>query len=127
IPILHIADCVGQKMVADGIQTATLMGTRNVMTEGFYRRRLVAHGIDLLPPNMDNVERLDQLIYDELMIGKATREAERDLKSMITMREKDGAQAVVLACTELCMVVDIEANVLPIYGSAHIHARVGAV
>lgn len=126
IPILHIADCVGKKMVEDGIQTATLMGTRNVMTEGFYRRRLVAHGIDLLPPNMDNVERLDQLIYEELMIGKASREAERDLKTMITMREKDGAQAVVLACTELGMVVDIGANVLPIYGSAQIHARAGA-
>ena len=75
IPILHIAECVGEQMAADGVERAALFGTRNVMTESFYRRRLVAHGVDLLPPDMDNVETLDQIIYEELMLGKATRDA----------------------------------------------------
>ena len=113
-------------MAAHNVETAALLGTRNVMTESFYRRRLVAHGVDLLPPDMKNVEVLDRIIYDELMIGKATRDAQRVLKTMITVLEKEGAQAVVLACTELEMIVDIDANVLPIYDSARIHARAGA-
>lgn len=50
IPMLHIAECVGERMSADGIKTAALIGTRNVMTESFYRRRLVSYGVDLLPP-----------------------------------------------------------------------------
>jgi aspartate racemase len=126
VPILHIAECVGERMAADKVETAALLGTSNVMTESFYRRRLVAHGIDLLPPDLEVVEALDKIIYDELMIGKATRDAERELKTIITVKEKDGAQAIVLACTELEMVVDVDANVLPIYDSTRIHAEKAA-
>jgi aspartate racemase len=123
IPILHIADCVGEKMGDDAVKSAALLGTRNVMTESFYRRRLVAHGVDLLPPDMGYVEALDRIIYEQLMVGKATRDAERALKTMITEIGQDGGQAIVLACTELEMVVDTDANVLPIYDSTQIHAE----
>ena len=126
VPILHIAECVGERMKADGVATAALFGTSNVMTESFYRRRLVAHGIDLLPPDMDNVETLDRIIYDELIVGKVTRDAERALKTMITVKEQEGAEAIVLACTELELVVDVDANVLPIYDSTRIHAEKAA-
>jgi aspartate racemase len=126
IPIFHIAEPVGERMARDGVETAALLGTRNVMTESFYRRRLVAHGVDLLPPDMANVEMLDRIIYDELMVGKASRDAQRALKTMITVKEKDGAKAIVLACTELDQVVDVDANVLPIYDSTRIHAEKAA-
>ena len=123
VPVLHIADCVGREMNAAGIESAALIGTRNVMTESFYRRRLVAHGVDLLPPDMDAVSEIDRIIYDELMLGKATRDAERKLKTWITQKEQDGADAIVLACTELAMVVDVDANVLPVFDSTRAHAR----
>jgi aspartate racemase len=126
VPILHIAECVGEKMGADGVKSAALFGTSNVMTESFYRRRLVSHGVDLLPPDLAYAEELDRIIYDQLMAGKATREAERALKTMITVKEQDGAKAIVLACTELDMIVDIDANVLPIYDSTRIHAQKAA-
>jgi aspartate racemase len=126
VPILHIAECVGERMGADKVERAALFGTSNVMTESFYRRRLVAHGVDLLPPDLDNVEALDKIIYDELVVGKVTRDAERALKTMITVKEQDGADAIVLACTELEMVVDVDANVLPIYDSTRIHAEKAA-
>jgi aspartate racemase len=126
IPVLHIADCVGRRMAADKVTNAALIGTRNVMTESFYRQRLVRHGIDLLPPEMDTVETLDRFIYDQLMVGKATRDAQRALKTIITQKEQAGAKAIVLACTELEMVVDVNANVLPIYDSARIHCEAAA-
>lgn len=126
IPILHIAECVGARMAQDGVEQATLIGTRNVMTEGFYRRRLVAHGVDLLPPHMEDVEELDRIIYEELMVGKARKDSERLLKTMLTRYSAEGAQAVVLACTELELIVDVNANVLPVYDCMRIHAEAAA-
>ncbi|MGB7373101.1 aspartate/glutamate racemase family protein [Pontixanthobacter sp.] len=123
IPILHIADAVGARMQADGVTQATLLGTRNVMTESFFRQRLVAHGVDLTAPVMANVEILETIIYDELMVGKVTRDAQRALKTIITRKEQDGVKAIVLACTELDMIVDVDANILPIYDSARIHCE----
>jgi aspartate racemase len=126
IPIIHIAEHVGLAMKRAGKSEAALLGTRNVMTESFYRKRLVAHGIDLLPPNPDFVEMLDHIIYGELMVGKVTREAERTMKTILTNIAQDGAQSVVLACTELALVVDVDANVLPIFDSTRIHCDAAA-
>jgi aspartate racemase len=126
IPILHIADYVGKTLKRSGHTSAALIGTRNVMTESFYRKRLVAHGIDLLPPNMDNVETLDRIIYDELMMGKVSRDAQRQMKTIITAKSQEGADAIVLACTELNLVVDIDANVLPVFDSTRIHCEAAA-
>lgn len=126
IPVIHIADCVSAKMTERGIRRAALLGTRNVMLEDFYRERLVVEDIELLPPNLDIVETLDTIIYDELMHGKVRRESERQLRTMITNLEKAGAEAVVMACTELDLLIDTDANVLPIFDSGHIHAAAAA-
>jgi aspartate racemase len=123
VPIIHIAECVGERMAAKGVRKAALLGTRNVMLEGFYRQKLIARDIELLPPEMAFVDTLDRIIYEELVKGKATRQSERELKSIITNLEQDGAEAVVLGCTELEMIVDVDANVLPIYDCTRIHAE----
>ncbi len=122
IPVLHIADSVGDRMARDGTRKAALLGTRNVMVESFYRQKLIEHDVELLPPEMAFVDTLDRIIYDELILGKATRQSERELKTIITNLEQDGAEAIVLGCTELEMVVDVDANVLPIYDCTRIHA-----
>ncbi len=125
VPVIHIADAVGQKMRTDGVKSAALIGTRNVMAENWYRQRLVKHGVTLLPWEADDVDELDRIIYDELMAGQVVRNSERTLKTLITEIDKDGADAVVLGCTELGMLVDTKANILPIYDSAEIHADAG--
>jgi aspartate racemase len=126
IPALHIAECVGERMAAKGVKKAALIGTRNVMMEQFYREKLIARDIELLPPKPADVEALDKVIYDELIQGKATRQAERTCKTIITNLAQDGAQAIVLGCTELEMVVPVDANVLPIYDCTRIHAEAAA-
>jgi aspartate racemase len=123
IPVIHIADAVAARMKADGIANAALLGTRYVVMESFYRKRLIAQGISLLPPVVEEVDTTDAIIYDELMQGKATRSAERTFKTMLTNMEQRGAQAAVLACTELDMVIDVDANVMPIYDGTRIHAQ----
>lgn len=126
VPVIHIADCVGKKMAADKIERATLLGKKSVMTEGFFRKMLVAHGVDLMPPDAEAAEQLDRIITAELKLGKATRDAERALKTIITVNEQQGAKAIILACTELEQVVDIDANVLPIYDTTRIHCEAAA-
>lgn len=123
VPVIHIAECVGKRMEQADCHEAALIGTRPVMTESFYRQRLVAHGVDLLPPDLGMVDMIDSIIYKELMLGKVSRDAERALKTIITRKEQDGADAIVLACTELEMVVDVDANVLPIFDSTQIHCE----
>lgn len=125
VPVIHIADAVGEKMKAANIQSAALLGTANVMAENWYRQRLVKHGVTLLPAEMDDVKDLDRIIYDELMAGKISRTSERLLKTIITEIDQEGIKAVVLGCTELDMIVDTKANVLPIYDSTEIHADAG--
>ncbi len=122
VPVLHIAECVAERMVSAGVRKAGLLGTRNVMLDTFYRQKLIARDIELLPPKMDRVETLDRIIYGELVSGKVTRQAERELKTIITNLEQEGAEAVVLGCTELEMIVDVDANVLPIFDCTRIHA-----
>jgi aspartate racemase len=125
VPIFHIAERVGKTMQADGIERAALIGTRNVMVEKFYRQRLVAHGVSLLPADMALADRIDRIVYDELTVGKVSRESERFMKSELTDIAKQDVQAVVLACTELELIVDVKANVLPIYDCTRIHAMAG--
>ncbi|HVR91154.1 MAG TPA: amino acid racemase [Novosphingobium sp.] len=126
IPIIHIADCVAERMVDTRVKKAALIGTRNVMLESFYRQKLIARDIELLPPEMAFVETLDRIIYDELVRGKASRQAQRELKTIIVELQRAGARAIVLGATELEMVVDVDANVLPIYDCTRIHAEAAA-
>ena len=123
IPVLHIADSVGAAMKEAGCESAAVLGTRYIMNDSFYRQRLVSHGVDLLPPDPNDVELVDGIIYKELMLGRVTRSAERALKTIITNKDKEGAKAIVLACTELELVVDTDANVLPVFDSTAIHCR----
>ena len=126
VPFLHIAKCVGEKLAQDGVERAALLGTRSVMTESYYRRQLVSHGIDLLPPDMEHVDQLERIIHEDLMRGRTTRDAERALRTMMTDCGRDGAQAVVLACAELELIVDVDATVMPVYDAMDLHARAAA-
>lgn len=122
VPVIHIAECVGDRMAADGIRRAALIGGRNVMLGDFYRQKLIDRAVELLPPQMGYVEMLDRIIYEELIAGKVSRQSQRELKTIITNLSQDGAEAIVLGATELEMIVDVDANVLPIYDCTRIHA-----
>ena len=122
VPVIHIVDAVGAKMKADGVKSAALLGTRNVMAESWYRQRLVKHGVTLMPNDPVQVTELDRIIHKELIPGIVTRDAERTLKTYITMADQDGIEAIVLGAAELSRVVDTNANILPIYDSTAIHA-----
>ncbi len=125
IPIIHIVDSIGTQMKLDGMTSAALVGTSNVMAEPWYRQRLVSHGINLAPNDAVFSTKMDSIIYDELMFGRVNKASEREIKTMLTRYDQQDIDAVVLGCTELVMLVDTKANVLPVYDSTEWHAKSG--
>jgi aspartate racemase len=123
LPILHIGDAAADKIVADGRSRVALLGTRFVMTEPFVRERYEGRGIHLVELNPVWRAEVDRIVYEELAAGRVVRESQRKLKTLITELGKQKVQAIVLGCTELVLAVDVRANVLPVYDTTAIHAR----
>jgi aspartate racemase len=123
LPILHIGDAAAARIVADGRSRVALLGTRFVQSEPFLRERYESRGIQLVDLNPLWRAEVDRIIFDELAAGRVVRDSQRKLKTLITELAKQKVQAVVLACTELVLAVDTRANVLPVYDTTAIHAR----
>jgi aspartate racemase len=123
VPVLHIGDAAADRLVADRITRAALLGTRFTMTEAHVRSRLESRGITLVPVDHSWISEVDRIIFQELARGQVVRDSQRKLKTLITELAKQKVQAVVLGCTELVLAVDTRANVLPVYDTTAIHAR----
>ena len=123
IPILDVSDATADSIVADGRRRVALLGTRFTMSEGFARDRYTDRGITLQPIEAEWECEVDRIIYDELAGGRVIRESQRKLKTLITELGKQKVEAIVLGCTELGLVIDARANVLPIYDTTLHHAR----
>ncbi|HTK59194.1 MAG TPA: amino acid racemase [Sphingomicrobium sp.] len=123
IPVLHIGDATADRLLADGRTRVSLLGSRFTMTEGFVRDRIEKRGIQLVDLNPLWKAEVDRIIFEELAAGRVVRDSQRKLKTLITELGKQKVQAVVLGCTELVLAVDTRANVLPVYDTTAIHAR----
>ena len=123
LPVLHIGDAAADRIVADGRNRVALLGTRFVQTEPFIRERYESRGIQLVDLNPLWRAEVDRIIFDELAAGRVVRDSQRKLKTLITELAKQKVQAVVLGCTELVLAVDVRANILPVYDTTAIHAR----
>jgi aspartate racemase len=104
------------------VKRAGLIGTRFTMAEPFFRERVEARGVALATPDAATSQEIDRIIFEELAKGQVTRNSERRLKTCLTEMAKARQQAVILGCTELVLLVDPVANVLPIYDTTAIHA-----
>ena len=123
LPILHIGDATADRIVSDGRSRVALLGSHAVMTEPFIRERYEARGIQLVEIQPSWRDEVDRIIFEELAAGRVVRDSQRKLKTLITELGKQKVQAVVLGCTELGLAVDARANVLPVYDTTAIHAR----
>ncbi|HEX8573317.1 MAG TPA: amino acid racemase [Allosphingosinicella sp.] len=126
VPLLHIADATADRMAADGVGKAGLIGTRFTMTERFFRERIEARGIALGLPDPATAAEIDRIIFEELARGQVSRSSQRRLKTCLTEMAKARQQAVILGCTELALLIDPGANVIPIYDTTAIHAAAAA-
>ena len=123
IPLIHIGDVAAERLAADGVKRAGLIGTRFTVSEPFIRERLEARGIAVTMPNPATAEEIDRIIFEELAKGQVLRNSQRRLKTCLTEMAQGRQQAVVLGCTELVLLVDPGAAVLPAYDTTALHAR----
>lgn len=124
IPLLHIADATGAAITAHGVRRVGLLGTRFTMEEAFYRGRLVErHGLDVLVPDADERRLVHDVIYGELCLGDvrpSSRDAYRRVMANLVAR---GAEAIILGCTEITMLVGPDDATVPLFDTTLLHAR----
>lgn len=123
VPVLHIADAVGAEVAARGMRKVGLLGTRFTMEEPFYADRLAAHGFEVLVPERDERELVHRVIFEELVRG-VLRPSSRDAYvRIIAGLAARGAEAVVLGCTEIELLVTEKETAIPLLPSARLHAE----
>ena len=122
VPFIHIADPTSDALLADGFTTVGLLGTRFTMEMGFYRDRLTAHGITSLIPEVDRTN-LNGIIYEELCRGIVREESRRIYITAIERLAARGAEAVILGCTEIGMLIDDSVSPLPTFDTTDLHAK----
>jgi aspartate racemase len=124
IPLLHIVDPTGSALSAAGVRRAGLLGTRYTMELPFWREWLVARfGIDLVVPDEDDRALVHRVIYEELCLGRVEEASRRDVAAVIERLGAMGADAVVLGCTELAMLVRSDDVALPLFDTTRLHAE----
>lgn len=122
IPILHIADATADALASDGVTKVALLGTRYTMQEDFYKSKLVARGFEVLVPEQADIDEVNRIIFEELCVGTLKETSRKTFSRIIDSLKARGAQAVILGCTEIGLLVKQEHASLPLYDTTVIHA-----
>lgn len=127
IPLVHIADATADRLLEDGVSTVALLGTRYTMQQEFYKERLTVRGIGVLVPEVDEMEKINAVIYGELCLGKINPASKAAYLEIIDRLATRGAQGVILGCTEIGLLVQQADTAVSLYDTAYIHAEKAAL
>lgn len=123
IPLLHIADATAQRLAADGIRRVGLLGTRFTMEQDFYKGRIAeGFGIEVLVPDAAQRDLVHEVIYHELCLGQVKETSRQRYLEIIESLREQGAEAVILGCTEIALLVQQSDTAVPLYDTTAIHA-----
>ena len=122
VPFVHIATPTADALLADGIETVGLLGTRFTMEKRFYIETLEQRGLKVLVPDV-GITNLNGIIYEELVRGIVRDESRRIYIDAIARLQARGAEAVILGCTEIGMLIDDSVSPLPTYDTTELHAK----
>jgi aspartate racemase len=124
IPLLHIADATAEVLVSEGVKTVGLLGTAFTMEQSFYKGRLKArYDLDVIVPNGTDVQIIHEVIYQELCLGVVREESKQAYLRIIDALSKQGAEAVILGCTEIGMLVKQSDTTVRLLDTTAIHAE----
>jgi aspartate racemase len=123
IPLLHIADPTAEKIKQAGFSKVGLLGTRFTMEQPFYSDRLRAlHGLQVLIPAREDRDIVHRVIYEELCLGKVVAESRAEFRRVMASLAAQGAEAIILGCTEISLLVNREDSTVPLFDTTSIHA-----
>lgn len=121
IPLLHIADATAEQLQQDGITRVGLLGTRFTMEQSFYKSRLEGFGIKVVVPDDSQRETVHRIIFEELCLGQITSASRQRYLEIIDSLHQQGAQAVILGCTEIALLVEQVHTHVPLYDTTALH------
>ncbi len=123
IPIIHIADAAADALKSQGIRKTALLGTKYTMTQDFYKQRLMDNGLEVIVPKADDIEIVNDVIYNELCRGEIKESSRKKYAEIISRLKAAGAEGVILGCTEIGLLISAEDAVLPVFDTTAIHAK----
>ena len=124
IPILHIADATAEELKKSKINKVGLLGTAFTMEHDFYKGRLrEKHGLKVITPDQEDRTLVHDVIYNELCMGKFNENSKNAYMQVIEKLKESGAEAVILGCTEIALLVGKEKTSIPLFDTARIHAQ----
>ena len=127
IPILHIADMTAAELQKQGIKKVGLLGTKYTMRQDFYKNILIEQGIEVVIPNDAGVDIVNRIIYDELCLGKILEESKAVYLDIIHELARNGAQGIILGCTEIGLLIQQSDTDIPLFDTTLIHAKQAAL
>lgn len=124
IPFLHIADATAKQIKTCDIKNVGLLGTRFTMEQDFYKQRLIdVYGLNVIIPNEQDRNAIHRIIYDELVKGIIREESRIIYREIIARLIDDGAEAIILGCTEIMLLVEQSDSAVPVFDTTTIHAH----
>lgn len=124
IPLLHIADATGERIRAQGLKRVGLLGTRFTMEGDFYRKRLTQrYGLDVFVPDEEERQMIHDVVYKELCLGVLQPVSRERYKDVIRTLVHEGAEGVILGCTEIPLLIKQEDSEVPLFDTTRIHAE----
>ena len=123
IPIIHIADATAEELEKCQIRSVGLLGTKYTMTQEFYKQRLIDRGIDVVIPDVEDIDVVNDIIFHELCIGKIKEESRKKFQKIIDSLKDEGADGVILGCTEIGLLIHQADSLLPVFDTTVIHAK----
>lgn len=127
IPVLHIAEATADVLELHNIRKVGLLGTKYTMTQDFYKNKLIERGIEVVIPEDEDIKIVNSVIYDELCRGLISLASKAKYLDIISKLQKRGAEAIVLGCTEISLLIKPEEASLPVFDTASIHAETAAL
>jgi len=124
IPILHIVDATAEKIKEKKLKKIGLLGTNFTMTQAFYKDRLIInHGLEVIVPDEKDRQIIHNIIYKELIVGKIKASSRKQYETIIEKLQREGAEGVILGCTEIPLLIQQENSPIPIFDTTKIHAE----
>ena len=127
IPLVHIAEATADALKTAGIAKVGLLGTKYTMTQDFYKQKLIDAGIEVVIPDEAGVETVNDIIYKELCLGIIQESYRQKYAAIIQDLQRQGAEGVILGCTEIGLLVRQEDSVLPVFDTTCIHGEKAAL
>ena len=127
IPILHIAEMTAEKILEKGLKNIALLGTKYTMEQDFYKSKLIEKGINVIIPDKNDIEIINEVIYDELCLGIINSNSKKKFLEIVDKLRNKGAEGIILGCTEIGLLIKNEDTDVPLFDTAIIHAEQAAI